>query len=96
MLDPDALDGINLDAADSACGLPVATQIERLRVALAAKGPGAPAVELTDLMDLSDLDRTVALDAMCAAEPSPIVVLEGRLVCTGSVDIPAVLGVLGW
>lgn len=82
-------------AADaSVCGMPVERQIERLESALAACGRDRVRIALTDLLDLAEAERHAALDAMVADEPSPYVIVGGRVVCTGSVDVEAVLASL--
>ncbi len=47
-----------------------------------------------DLYDLDGADRDAALDAIVAGAPSPFVLVGGRLVCTGSIEVDAVLGAL--
>jgi len=79
---------------ESACGLPVSAQIDRLKHALTSGSGDAVSVLAVDLYSLTGADRHAALDAVVAGEPSPFVLLDGRLVCTGGVDIPAVLAAL--
>jgi len=85
------------DAA--ACGMPVSLQVERLKRALAARASdagsdGTVTVLEAELYALTGADRDAALDALVAGEPSPYVLLAGRLVCAGAVDSAAVLGAL--
>jgi uncharacterized protein (DUF1697 family) len=84
------------DASSSAtcCGLPVAQQVARLESTLQTRFGEDVSVVVCDLTDLPDLERHVALDAMVADEPSPYVLVGGRVVCTGSVDAAAVLAAL--
>lgn len=74
--------------------MPVSTQIERLRVALAARGGAPVLIESVDLVGLEETERAPVLDAMVAGDESPFVVVGGRLVCTGSVDVERVLDAL--
>ena len=79
---------------ESACGLPVSAQVDRLRRTIEGSCDGAVSVLTVDLYSLTGADRDAALDAVVAGEPSPFVLLDGRLVCTGTVDVPAVLAAL--
>jgi hypothetical protein len=74
--------------------MPVALQIERLERKLASCGTQDVVVLNTDLYSLEGAERHVALDAVVAGEPSPLVLMDGRLLCNGSVDVDAVLGAL--
>ena len=74
--------------------MPVAFQVQRLRDALAAHLGIGFAVLDTDLYSLAGAERDAALDALGAGEPSPFVLLGGRLVCAGSVEVSAVLDAL--
>jgi hypothetical protein len=85
---PDALQ------AESACNMPVSVQVDHLRHALRSRAGEAFVVENADLYALEGAERDLALDAMVAGEPSPYVLVGGRLVCTGSVDVPVVLEAL--
>lgn len=87
--------GIDLLSDDSACGMPVSAQIERLRRALNERmGEAAVRVIESDLAGLDDPERHAVLDAIVAGEPSPYVVAAGRVACVGSVDIEAVTAAL--
>ena len=83
-----------LDGHDSACGMPIAVQIERLRRELSARLGDGFSVQSTDLYSLEGSERDAALDAVGAGTPSPFVIVEGRIVCTGAVDTSTVLGAL--
>lgn len=83
---------VELLASIPACGIPVAAQVDVLRRELEARRFGALPVEVVDLYSLTGIERDVALDAVVAGEPSPLVLVGGRLACAGSVDVDAVLG----
>jgi hypothetical protein len=85
---------VDLPAGESACGMPVSVQIARLERELASAVGGGFVVENTDLYSLEGSERDAALDAVVAGEPSPFVLMSGRLVCTGAVDVVAVLEAL--
>jgi hypothetical protein len=76
---------------DSACGLPVSAQIDRLERELRARVGDGFALYEVELEQLLGVQREAALDAVVAGEPSPFVLIGERLVCTGSVDVAAVL-----
>ncbi len=76
------------------CGMPVSLQIERLKRQLGDRLGNGFAVVSTDLYGLEGAERDAALDALVDGEPSPFVLLNGRLVCTGAVNLDAVLGAL--
>lgn len=78
----------------SACGMPVSLQVERLQRHLADRGHADVSVLLVDLYALTGADRDTALDAIVADVASPYVLFDGRLVCAGSIDSEAILGVL--
>ena len=78
----------------SACGMPVSTQMERLRTALEPSFAGRASVLGVDLYTLEGVERGLVLDAMVAGDPSPFVLVNGSLACTGAVDVKAVLGAL--
>jgi hypothetical protein len=80
---------------DSACGVPVSVQIKRLTEELADRRLGGVSVAMANLLDLPEVERDVAVDAVVAGLPSPFVILGDRLICSGSVDVPAVLDALG-
>lgn len=86
--------GIDDTMTDSACGMPVSAQMERLGRELERRQAGAFEIVQTDLYGLEGPGRDAAIDAVVAGEPSPFVILDGRIVCTGSVDIEAVAGAL--
>jgi hypothetical protein len=75
----------------SACGMPVSLQVERLKRDLAAHAGDALSVREVDLYSLEGADRDAALDAVVAGEPSPFVLIDGRLVCAGAIDSEAIL-----
>ena len=80
--------------SDSACGMPVPFQIERLRAALVSRfGPGFEVVDF-DLYALEGTERDAALDAVVAGEPSPFVLARGSLICTGEVEVATVIDAL--
>lgn len=72
--------------------MPIALQAERLEQALRGHGITRFAVSTPDLHDLEGVARDNALDAIAAGEPSPFVLVDDRIVCTGAVDADAVLG----
>ncbi|MDR3686783.1 MAG: hypothetical protein P4L93_07510 [Coriobacteriia bacterium] len=80
---------------DATCGLPVSAQVARLKHQLADSGLGAISVEEMDLYSLTGPDRDAALDAIVGGEPSPLVLVRGRLVCSGSILLSVVLAALG-
>jgi len=75
--------------------MPVSAQIERLRRELAERGSAAISVLEVELYSLTGADRDAALDAIVGDVASPYVLLDGRLVCSGSIDSEAVLAALG-
>ncbi|NTU71882.1 MAG: hypothetical protein HGB10_08720 [Coriobacteriia bacterium] len=79
---------------ESACGMPVAMQIDRLQREIDAALGGGFVVRNTDLYSLMGVERDLALDAVVTGVPSPFVLIEGQLVCTGAVEVPAVLSAL--
>lgn len=86
---------VDLSLADTACAMPVSVQIDRLRVELGDRFERAPAVVSVDLYGLDpgpELDA--ALDAVVAGESSPFVLVGGRVVCIGKVDIDSVVAAL--
>jgi hypothetical protein len=85
------LGGDELLLDDNACGLPVSAQIDRLETALRARLGGGFAVYEVELQQLTGAPRDVAFDAIVAGEPSPFVIVDDRLVCTGSVGVAAVI-----
>jgi hypothetical protein len=74
--------------------MPVSVQIARLERELVSRQTEGFVVENTDLYRLVGTERDAALDAVVAGEPSPFVLMCGRLVCTGAVDTSAVLDAL--
>ena len=78
----------------AACAMPVSVQIDRLRRELASRFEGGFRVLSTDLYSLEGAERDAALDAVVAGEPSPFVLMDGRMVCVGAVEIDAVLAAL--
>jgi len=74
--------------------MPASTQIERLRTALEPWFAGRASVLGVDLYTLEGVERELVLDAMVAGDPSPFVLVNGRLACTGTVDAKAVLDAL--
>jgi len=74
--------------------MPVSVQIERLRSELTARFGDGISVASVDLYSLVGADRDTALDAVVEGVPSPFVLLDGRLVCSGAVEVPAVLEAL--
>ena len=83
-----------MDAAERACGTPVDLQIQRLARALEGKLLGGVRIISTDLTGLDDTERNATIDAMVAGVESPYVLVAGRLVCAGAIEIDAVLGAL--
>ncbi len=73
------------------CGLPVATQVERLTRQVHGRFGDSLPVSTVDLYSLEGTERDEALDAVVAGDPSPFVLVGGHLVCTGNVDAPRVL-----
>jgi hypothetical protein len=80
---------------ESACGIPVSMQIENLNHELADRGLGDVSVMSVDLSELAEDEREAAVDALVAGLPSPFVVLGDRLICSGLVDVPAIIEALG-
>ena len=79
---------------ENACGLPVSVQIDRLERELhRVLGEGFAVYEV-ELDQLMGAPREAAFDAVVAGEPSPFVLVGDRLVCTGSVDVAAVVGAI--
>jgi hypothetical protein len=78
----------------SACGMPVERQADRLRLELEARGVTGVAVDCPDLTELDEAERDAALDAIVEGRPSPYVLVAGRIVATGSVEIGPVLAAL--
>lgn len=76
------------------CGMPVSVQIERLRRELGSRFGDRCQVLDTDFYSLEGSERDAALDAVVLGEPSPFVLMDDRLVCTGAVQIDAVLAAL--
>jgi hypothetical protein len=74
--------------------MPVSLQIERLKRELFSRLGDGFVVLNTDLHSLEGDERDAALDAVVAGEPSPFVLVRGRLACAGAVDVPAVLDAL--
>jgi len=88
------LGAVDVPAEQSACGVPVSLQVERLTRGLATHiGSGFSVLEV-DLYSLEGVDRDAALDAVVAGTPSPLVLIDGRLVCSGAVELSAVLDAL--
>lgn len=90
------LEAQGMDVADTAletssCGMPVAFQVERLRRELSDRFGNAFSILSTDLAGLEGAELTEVTDAIVACEPSPFVLVNGRLVCKGIVDVGAVL-----
>ena len=83
-----------LVGADSACGMLVSAQADRLRRELASCGAEGVSVLETDLYGLEGVERDAARDAVVAGASSPFVFVDGRLVCTGTVDATAVIAAL--
>ena len=76
---------------DGACGLPVSAQIDRLEQELHERIGDGFALYEVELEQLLGAQREAAFDAVVAGEPSPFVLIGERLVCTGSVDVAAVI-----
>ena len=74
--------------------MPIGLQAERLEQQLRSRGLTRFSVSTPDLYDLDGADRDVALDAIVEGRPSPYVLIGGRLVCSGAVEIDAVLEAL--
>ena len=74
--------------------MPVSVQIDRLRNELASRFGDACTVIDVDLYSLEGAERHAALDAMIAGAPSPFVLMDGRMICTGAVDVGSVVEVL--
>ena len=85
---------VDLPAGDTACGFPVSLQIENLQREISARLGDGFEVQEVDLYSLEGVERDAALDAVVAGEPSPFVLVNGQLVCTGTVDRSAVLAAL--
>jgi hypothetical protein len=74
--------------------MPVPVQIENLRREIAARLGGGCCVVSTDLYGLQGAARHAALDAVVAGAPSPFVLIEGELVCTGAVEVGVIMDAL--
>ena len=75
-----------------ACGLPVSVQVDRLEEALSARfGHATAAVYEVELDQLLGTQRAVAFDAVVVGLASPFVLVDDEMVCTGSVDVAAVI-----
>jgi len=74
--------------------MPVSLQIERLERELKRDGGGNASVLLVDFDDLEGSERDAAFDAVVTGAPSPFVIVDGRLVCSGAIDIPAIIATL--
>jgi len=74
--------------------MPLGLQAERLEQQQRARGLTRFAVSTPDLYDLNGVDREVALDAIIEGRPSPFVLVGGRLVCAGAVEVDAVMDAL--
>ncbi|MDO8963850.1 MAG: hypothetical protein Q7W30_05080 [Coriobacteriia bacterium] len=87
--------GIGAPADDeAACGMPVPVQIENLRREIASRFGAGYSVVSTDLYGLQGAARHNALDAVVAGAPSPFVLIEGELVCTGVVEVGVIMDAL--
>jgi hypothetical protein len=75
--------------------MPVSLQVERLRRDLAERGSAPVSVLEVDLYSLTGADRDAALDAVVSDTASPYVLIDGRLICSGSIDAEAVFAALG-
>lgn len=80
---------------DPICGTPVSLQVAHLKRQLADHLKFDFSVVSADLNGLDDSERTAAIDAVVAGEPSPFVLVDGRVVCAGSIEVPAILEALG-
>jgi hypothetical protein len=80
---------------DPICGTPVSLQVEYLKRQLADHHVLDFSVVSTDLQGLDDIERNAAIDAVVAGEPSPFVLVNGRVACAGSIELPAILEALG-
>ena len=94
LYEAEVLGTVDLSADESACGMPVSRQIEDLERALRSRVGKGTMVRNVDLYSLEGAERDAALDAVVAGEPSPFVLMGGRLVCTGVVDVNAVFDAL--
>ncbi len=74
----------------SACGMPVERQAELLEAALRERGIAGIAVDAPDLYDLEGDERDAALDAIVEGRPSPYVLVGGRLVSSGAIEMDSV------
>ena len=75
----------------SDCGLPLSAQVGRLSRELAGRFGDGCRVDTVDLYSLEGSERDEALDAVVAGEPSPFVLSNGHLVCTGGLDIDVIV-----
>jgi hypothetical protein len=80
---------------DHACGLPVSAQIDRLEAELKTRIGGGFSLYEVELEQLAGMPREVAFDAIVAGLPSPFVIVGDQLVCTGAVDVAAVIDAIG-
>ena len=91
MLFAQGLLGEDLLLGEQACSVPVSAQIDRLARELSAREGPAVCIYEVELEQLLGAQRDVACDALVAGEPSPFVLMGDLLVCTGSVDVQAVI-----
>lgn len=78
----------------SDCGLPVAAQVARLDRFLTETFGGRFEITTVDLYSLEGVARDEALDAVVAGKPSPFVLLDEHVVCSGAVDPDAVMAAI--
>lgn len=95
MLEMQVTGVIDFSDEELSCGMPVSVQAERLREALAACGHSALCVEEVDLYGLVGNDLMVATSAVVDGVLSPFVILDGAMLCSGSVDTDEVLRRIG-
>lgn len=93
-MESEVLGAAELPADELSCGMPVSLQIERLRRELEAQLGGGFRILTADLYSLEGAERDAALDAVVAGDPSPFVLVHGKLACTGAVEVHAVLEAL--
>ena len=77
-----------------ACDMPIELQCQRLETLLRDRGACCFTVANPELHELDGDDRNVALDAIVEGAPGPYVLVEGRLVCSGTIDAEAVYSAL--
>lgn len=75
--------------------MPVDMLAKMLEESLSSAGVGPAEVITAEIYQLSPQASTVVIDEMVAGAAFPMVLVGDRVVCTGGVDLPAVLEATG-